>query len=147
MKLSKKSIYALRVLPYLAESYDKKSLSVAYLAQQEQISIKYLEQILSLLRKAGFLVSERGKNGGYSLRVPPDEITLGNIIRAIDGPLAPIPCASRTAPHHDPNCPYPYDTCWLRHLMLRVRDNISNVLDRETLSVMTVDALKAERKE
>ena len=74
-------------------------------------------------------------------------MTLGDILRAIEGPLAPIPCASRTMPHTDPDCPYPYDTCWLRQLMLRVRDNISDILDRETLAEMAAGAREAEQKE
>lgn len=146
MKLSKKGIYALRVLPHLADAYGKEPLSAAELARREGISVKYLEQVLTTLRKAGFLVSERGKEGGYSFRLPPQEVTLGDVIRAIDGPLAPIPCASRTAPHHDPRCPYPFETCWLRRLMLRVRDNIAAVLDQETVAQMAADARQASRK-
>ena len=145
MKLSRKGIYALRVLRHLAENYGKGPLPVAHLARIESIPAKYLEQVLSTLRKRGFLVSERGKEGGYSLRMPPDEMTLGDILHAVEGPLAPIPCASRTAPYKDCDCPYPYDTCWLRQVMLRVRDNISAVLDRETLAEMTADAQKVER--
>ncbi len=146
MKLSKKGIYALRVLPHLAEAYDKEPLSAAELARREGISVKYLEQVLATLRKAGFLVSARGKEGGYSFRLAPQEVTLGDIIRAIEGPLAPIPCASRTAPHHDPQCPYPFETCWLRRLMLRVRDNIAAVLDQESVAQMAADAQQVERK-
>ncbi|MBN2712968.1 MAG: Rrf2 family transcriptional regulator [Planctomycetes bacterium] len=140
MKLSKKSIYALRVLRHLAESYNKELLSASYLSRTEKISLKYLEQVLNTLRKGGFLVSTRGKDGGYSLRVPPNQISLGNVIRAIDGPLAPLPCASRTQPHHDPDCPYPQGECWLKSLMLRVRDNISEILDKETLADMATSA-------
>ena len=136
MKLSSKGIYALRVLPHLARAYGQGPLSVARLAELEQLPVKYLEQILGTLRNNGLLVSERGKLGGYSLRIAPEKITLGRIIRAVDGPLAPIPCASRTAPHEDPDCPYEFETCWLRHLMLRVRDNISAVLDQENLAEM-----------
>ena len=147
MKVSKKGIYALRVLRHLAEGYGSKPLSVAYLAELEGIPAKYLEQVLSTLRKSGILVSKKGKEGGYALRIPPEEMTLGDILRAIEGPLAPIPCASRTMPHTDPDCPYPYDTCWLRQLMLRVRDNISEILDSETLAEMAADAREAERKE
>ena len=145
MKLSKKGVYALRVLRHLADAYGKGPLSANHLATEEGMSPKYLEQVLSTLLKSGFLVSERGRSGGYSLRVPPREITLGDVIRAIQGPLAPIPCASRTAPHKDPDCPYPYETCWLRRLMLRVRDNISAVLDQETLAEMAADARNATR--
>ncbi|MBN1825064.1 MAG: Rrf2 family transcriptional regulator [Candidatus Eisenbacteria bacterium] len=145
MKLSRKGVYALRVLPHLAKNYGGAPLSVARLAELEQIPPKYLEQILSTLRKRGLLVSERGKDGGYVLRKPPEQITLGDIIRAVDGPLAPIPCASRTAPHADPGCPYPFETCWLRAVMLRVRDNISAVLDQENLAEMTAEAEKRSR--
>ncbi|MFH1279464.1 MAG: Rrf2 family transcriptional regulator [Candidatus Eisenbacteria bacterium] len=146
MKLSSKSLYALRVLPHLAEAYGKKPLSVAHLARTEDLPAKYLEQILSTLKKQGLLVSERGKDGGYSLRKAPSEITLGDVIRVLDGPLAPIPCASRTAPHDDPDCPYPFDSCWLRLLMLRVRDNISAVLDQENLADMTEHAGRLIKK-
>ncbi len=140
MKLSKKGQYALRVLRHLAENFGDKPLSVSHLAKIENVPYKYLEQILSTLRKQGLLVSAHGKDGGYALRRHPSKITLGDIIRAVDGPLAPIPCASRTAPHQTCDCPYPFETCWLRQVMLRVRDNISAVLDQETLEQMTLDA-------
>ena len=146
MKLSKKGVYALRTLRHLAESYGGAPVSVAALARREDLSPKYLEQVLSTLRKRGLLISTRGKEGGYSLRLPPEKITLGDIIRATEGPLAPIPCASRTAPHADPDCPYPFKTCWLRLLMLRVRDSISDILDKESLAEMAADAGKATRK-
>ena len=146
MKLSHKSIYALRVLPHLAMAYGGKPISVAQLAQLEDLPIKYLEQILTSLQKSGLLVSRRGKAGGYLLRRKPEDISLGDIIRALDGPLAPIPCASRTAPHEDPDCPFPFDDCWLRQLMLRVRDSISDVLDRESLAKMAADVKGAPRK-
>ena len=146
MKLSRKSIYALRVLPHLAREYGGRPMSVAQLAELEDLPVKFLEQILTSLRKSGLLVSERGKAGGYLLRRKPEEITLGGIIRALDGPLAPIPCASRSAPHADPDCPYPFDDCWLRKLMLRVRDNISEVLDQESLADMAADVEDARRK-
>ena len=146
MKLSKKGIYALRALRRLVAAYKERPLSVSYLAKKEGIPAKYLEQVLSTLRKRGIVVSERGKAGGYSLRVPPEKTGLGDIVRAVDGPLAPIPCASRTAPHRGEDCPYPYETCWLRHLMLRVRDNISVVLDRETLAQMARDAKEGDSR-
>ena len=134
MHLSKKSVYALRALRLLTEAYGSRPLSVRRLAEQEDIPPKYLEQVLLSLKNKGVLVSARGKEGGYSLRLPPDRTSLGDIIRAIDGPLAPIACASRTAPHQCPDCPYPYESCWVRHLMLEVRDSIADVLDNLFLS-------------
>ncbi len=140
MKLSKRGIYALRVLRHLAAHYGEGSLSSARLAKIERVPKKYLEQILTLLCKRGLLISERGKEGGYRLRKPPDEVTLGDVIRMVDGPLAPIPCASRSMPTEDPDCPYTRESCWMRLLMLRVRDNISAILDNETLAKMAEDA-------
>lgn len=136
MRLSNKSLYALKVLRQLARNYKGKPLSAACLAAEGDFSLKYLEQVLSSLKNKGIVVSERGKHGGYSLRLPPEDITLGDVVRAIDGPLAPVGCASRTAPsfnrcrHCDP------ETCWIRSVMLRVRDNMSAIMDRETLAGM-----------
>lgn len=146
MRLSRKSIYALRVLPHLAEASSDKPISITRLAAAEDVPIKYLEQIFAALRKSGLLVSEMGVRGGYRLRRAPEDISLGDIIRALDGPLAPIPCASRSAPHEDPDCPYRFEDCWLRLLMLRVRDNISAVLDQESLAQMAVAARTATRR-
>ncbi len=140
MHLSKKSVYALRALRLLTEAYGSRPLSVRHLAEQEDIPPKYLEQVLLNLKNKGVLVSARGKEGGYALRQPPDQTTLGDLIRAIDGPLAPIACASRTAPHQCPDCPYPHDSCWVRRVMLEVRDNISSVLDNITLAGIARDA-------
>lgn len=146
MKLSKRGIYALRVLRHLAAHHGEGPISSAHLARVEQVPKKYLEQILTLLGKRGLLISERGKDGGYRLRRAPEEVTLGEVIRMVDGPLAPIPCASRTMPSEDPDCPYEYDTCWMRQLMLRVRDNISAVLDQESLAQMAEDARRSHLK-
>jgi Rrf2 family cysteine metabolism transcriptional repressor len=146
MRLSNRGRYALRALKHLAVNYGEKPLSASHLASKERLPLKYLEQVLSTLSKSGILISEQGKEGGYSLRKSPENITLGDIIRAVEGQLAPIPCASRTAPYESMNCPYPFETCWLRQLMLRVRDNISAVLDQETLAEMTLDAEKADKE-
>lgn len=145
MKLSTRGLYALRVLSQLAMHYGEAPLSVAELARREGISTKYLEQIIATLKKQGLLISTRGKQGGYALRKPPEQITLGDIIRSVDGPLAPIACASRTAPFVCSDGPYEYETCWIRHLMLRVRDNISAILDQETLADMVREAAKSKR--
>jgi Rrf2 family transcriptional regulator, cysteine metabolism repressor len=146
MKLSTRGIYALRILSQLATHYGESPLSVAELSRRENISVKYLEQIIATLKKRGLVVSTRGKKGGYTLRQAPEKITLGDVIRAVDGPLAPIPCASVTAPFVCTDGPYEYDTCWIRLLMLRVRDNISAILDRETLADMIQDAAASKRR-
>jgi Rrf2 family protein len=145
LKLSKKGVYALRALRRLGDNHGRGLLSVADIARTEGLPKKYLEQVLGTLRKQGLLVSRQGKEGGYELRVPPEQITLGQILRAIDGPLAPIPCASRTAPHECSDCPDPFDRCWLRSVMLEVRDSISAVLDSRTLA-QTIAEAKRPRK-
>jgi len=136
MRLSNKSLYALEALRHLARNYGGKPLSAARLAADCDFSSKYLEQVLAALKNKGIVVSERGKHGGYALRLPPEKITLGDIVRAIDGPLAPIGCASRTAPSYNRCKHCRPDTCWIRKVMLRVRDNMSAIMDRETLAEM-----------
>lgn len=133
MQLTKKSIYALRVLKILVEKKDETPISAAVMAREANLSFKYLEQVLSLLKKNGVVASIKGKGGGYFLLKRTDEITIGDVIRAMDGPLAPIDCASRRYPAQCRDCPEPYESCWLRTLMTRVRDKIAEVLDRETI--------------
>ncbi len=132
MKLSKKGEYALRALIDVATGPEKGVVQAHDVARQENIPIKFLEQILLALKNAGILQSRRGVGGGYSLTRPADQITLGEVIRLIDGPLAPIGCASKSAPER---CSCPDEaTCGLRSVMLDVRDAISNVVDRLTLA-------------
>src|ERR1700721_2567948 len=106
-------------------------LQVSELAAKEDLPIKFLEQILMQLKAAGYLESRRGKHGGYLLARPPENISIGQVARLIDGPLAPIACVSQTA---YARCPCPDEEhCGLRMLMLDVRNAISNVLDKYTL--------------
>ncbi|HYP13991.1 MAG TPA: Rrf2 family transcriptional regulator, partial [Bryobacteraceae bacterium] len=95
--LSKKAKYALRALYYLTREQGKGPVLISSISQAEQIPKKFLEAILLQLRGNRILESKKGKGGGYSLARPPEQITLGSIIRIIDGPLAPLPCASETA--------------------------------------------------
>ena len=102
------------------------------IAQRENMPVKFLEQILLSLRNAGLLHSRMGLGGGYSLARPAGEITLGQIVRMLDGPLAPISCVSQTA--YEP-CACPDEkTCGLRLVMSDVRNAISSILDRTTLA-------------
>ena len=132
MKLSKKGEYALRALIDLSMNADTGVVQAHDLARKENIPGKFLEQILLTLKNAGLLQSRRGVGGGYSLARPPDRITLGEVIRLIDGPLAPIGCASKTTPERC-SCP-DEDTCGLRSVMLEVSNAISNIVDRVTLA-------------
>ena len=133
MKLSRRGEYALRAMLDLtmAQALDRTLVPLTALAEAQRIPPTFLEQILIDLRQAGYLVSTRGKYGGYSLSKPADQILIGDLVRHIDGPLAPIGCASVTA-YQRCSCP-DEEHCGLRLLMLDVRNAISNILDRFTL--------------
>jgi len=106
MKISKRGEYALRSLINLgiAQELGRPILRIRELARREGIPIKFLEQILLQLKLAGYLDSKRGVNGGYFIRKPLAKITIGEVVRLIDGPLAPISCASVTA-YRPCSCP------------------------------------------
>lgn len=134
MKLSKRGEYALRSLINLgiAAKVGRSLLPVTELAKAEGLPVKFLEQVVQQLREAGYVESERGKHGGYRLAKPAGQIIVGEVVRLIDGPLAPIGCVSQTA--YEPcNCPDEAH-CGLRMLMLDVRNAIANILDRYTLA-------------
>src|SRR5688572_2746967 len=134
MKLSKRGEYALRSLINLgiAAKVGRSLVRVTELAKAEDLPVKFLEQVMQQLREAGFVESERGKHGGYRLAKPASAIHIGEIVRLIDGPLAPIGCVSQTA--YEPcNCPDEAH-CGLRMLMLDVRNAIAAILDRYTLA-------------
>ena len=134
MKLSKRGEYALRSLINLgiAAKVGRSLVRVTELAKAEDLPIKFLEQVMQQLREAGFVQSVRGKHGGYRLGKPAGAIHIGEVVRLIDGPLAPIGCVSQTA--YEP-CNCPDEThCGLRMLMLDVRNAIAAILDRYTLA-------------
>ena len=131
--LSQKAKYALRALLVLAARPGDEPVHVADIAETEHISRKFLEATLLELRKHGVLVSQRGQHGGYRLARPAGEISFGEVIRIIDGPLAPLPCASVTAFRVCPDCARP-DDCSIRWLMQKVRDATAGVLDECTLA-------------
>src|SRR5450759_3252748 len=99
MKLSKKGEYALRTLINLgiATEVGRNLIQVSELADSEQLPVKFLEQIMQALKEAGWVESVRGKFGGYRLKNPASQIKIGDVVRLIDGPLAPIGCVSQTA--------------------------------------------------
>ncbi|MGQ3675838.1 RrF2 family transcriptional regulator [Xanthobacter sp. TB0139] len=132
--LTKKGKYGLKATVHLARLPAGASTQVADIAETNQIPKKFLDVILGELRNAGFLVSKKGKLGGYRLARPPEEIIVGDMIRALDGPLAPFPCASRNAYEPCEDCDV--SRCEVRLLMVRVRDAIGTVLDKYTLAQM-----------
>jgi Rrf2 family protein len=131
--LSKKTQYGMKAMVALARRYDEGPILISMLAREELIPIKFLEGILLDLKTRGLLASKLGRKGGYRLSRPPSAITIGSIIRVIEGPLAPLPCASETAYHPCEDC-VDVQNCGTRIVMRRVRDAISEVLDRTTLA-------------
>ena len=141
MKISKKGEYAMRALIdfAMAQAMGRELVPLSALAETQNIPVSFLEQILILLKRNGILKSVRGKYGGYSLAVQARTIMMGNVVRLIDGPLAPIACASTTA--FEPcSCP-DIDHCGLRLFMIDVRQAISNVMDRYSLEQVAGVAL------
>ena len=132
MRLSKKTEYALRALFAIARDRSVPSWRIEQLSRQENIPIKFLEQILLSLRNAGLLASKRGVGGGYRMARPPGEIAVGEVIRALDGPFTPLPCASAKARHERCSCP-DEETCPLRVLMTGVQVKMEHLLDGQTL--------------
>ena len=135
MKLSKKSEYALRALLELTLVHGTSTLQRHEIANRQHIPVEFLEQILLALKRAGFLSSRRGMKGGYTLIKSPQDITLGQVIRVLDGPLAPIACVSKTAYQKCSDCPYANKTqCPVQQIMGTVRDAIAGILDHYTLA-------------
>src|SRR3954469_11078367 len=131
--LSRKERYALRALYALAEDESPRPVLIADLAEKERIPRKFLEAILLELRNAGILQSKKGKGGGYALARPPEKGTLGQVIRVVDGPLAPIPCVSERAYARCEEC-VSEEACGTRMVMKEVRDAIAKILDGTTLA-------------
>lgn len=139
--VSRKGKYAIRSALYLARHYGEGPVTVETIAESEGISRKFLETIMQELRNGGLLQSQRGKRGGYTLRQSPQKITIGRIIRVIDGPLAPVRCVSATAYAPCPDCPNEKN-CNIRSVMKEVREAISRVLDLKTLEQILRDSEK-----
>ena len=147
MKLSKRGEYALRALIDLgiASELGWPMLQISELASKEKLPIKFLEQIFTQLKAAGYVKSRRGKFGGYSLARPMSQIKFGAVIRLIDGPLAPIRCVSTTS-YARCSCPDEVH-CGLRMLMFDVRNAITAVLDRFTLADIVEITLRKYRRD
>ena len=137
MRLSKRGEYGLRAMIILADVQKNSPngmIQIKEISAREEIPAKFLEQILLALKNAGLVHSKMGIGGGYYLARAPKEITLGQIVRTLDGPLAPIKCVSQTA--YEPcGCP-DEETCGLRMVMGDVRNAIANILDNTTLAAV-----------
>jgi len=133
--LTAKGKYSLKALTHLAALEPGETTQAAEIAEANNIPKKFLDAILGDLRNAGIVHSRKGPGGGYMLARAPRDIKIGHVIRTIDGPLAPIACASRTAYRPCRDCK-DVKNCTVRLTMTKVRDAISDVLDRVTLADM-----------
>ena len=131
--ISQKAKYAFQALLALSAAPEGETLVISDLAEEHNIPRKFLEQILLDLKHHGILVSRRGKNGGYALLKPPAEITFGEVLRVIDGPLAPLPCLSRMAYRRCPGCPDEI-ACGIRGVFSEAYAATSSILDERTLA-------------
>jgi Rrf2 family protein len=147
MHLSKKAEYALRATIHLgmAAEVGRTMISAAELANANRLPLKFVERILQELREAGLVETQRGKFGGYTLAKPASEIGVGQLIRLVDGRLAPICCASENA-YQPCSCP-DEDHCGLRMLMIDVRNAIANILDRYTIAQVVEVTLRKMRRD
>ena len=131
--LTQKAKYALKAMVHLAGCAENSPVLIADLAVEEKLPKKFLERILLDLKTHGLLTSRKGRGGGYMLARAPEKISLGEIVRRMDGPLAPVPCVSKMAYHRCADCD-DEKTCCVRPVMKKVRDAIANVLDNTTLA-------------
>lgn len=132
--LTRKGKYGLKAMLHLAQQRDQKIPVLATeIASTHDIPKKFLDSILGELRTAGFVRTKKGRGGGYSLAVDPNDLAIGDIIRVLDGPLAPIGCASKTRYQPCDDC-RSERSCRVRLIMWRVRTAISNVLDECSLA-------------
>lgn len=129
--LSHKSKYALKALIALSEEFGKGPLLISEIAIRQGIPRRFLEIILLELKMHGFLRSKKGRGGGYELSKPPAQISVGKVMRTLEGPIAPLPCVSKTAYERCEDCP-DEAACGVRILMKQVRDAIAAILDSTT---------------
>lgn len=130
--LSKKSQYAFKALIYLAEHAEKGPVLISEISKTKNIPLKFLENILLELRKAGVLESKKGKGGGYYFAVNPQQVSLAKIMRLMDGPIALLPCVSLNFYEKCKDCDE--TCCGLNRMMVQVRDATLKVLEHKTLA-------------
>jgi Rrf2 family protein len=132
VKLSLRGEYALRALVVLGLNYRQSVIRVQTISTQQNIPKRFLEQILNDLKSAGIVESRRGVAGGYRLRKAPEEISLAEVVRHIEGPLAPVSCVSE---RFYERCSCPDEArCGIRSVMKEVRDAIAKILEGVTVA-------------
>ena len=136
--LTQRSRYALRALIFIARSAGVAPVPISAIAEDQKLPRKFLEAILLDLKNGGLVNSYRGKMGGYRLARPASQISFGEIIRLIEGPIALVPCVSVSAYQRCVDC-FEETTCVIRKVMLVVREQTANILDHTTLADLSID--------
>ena len=131
MKVSSKGHYGVRAMVVLARAYGGGPLALSGIAAREGLSSGYLEQLMMQLRRAGLVEGSRGAHGGYVLTEDPSRVTVGQVVRALEGPVEVAACASEVG---EPNCCEKESTCASRLVWQRMKDSITQVLDSTTLA-------------
>ncbi len=140
--LTQRSRYALRALIFIARSGGVAPVPISAIAADQKLPRKFLEAILLDLKNGGLVNSYRGKMGGYRLARPASQISFGEIIRLIEGPLALVPCVSVSAYQRCADC-FEETTCVIRKVMLVVREQTANILDTTSLADLSIDRVAA----
>lgn len=141
MSVSSRCDYALRAMYVLAERHGTDPMKITGIAEKERIAIRFLEVNLNQLRGGGFVQSRRGAEGGYRLARPAEQVTVGEILRFIDGPIAPVDCVSQSRPKA---CNFP-NGCHFFDFWTRLRLAISEVVDQTTFADLVSDAYDHQR--
>lgn len=130
--LSRKAQYAFRALTHLVDAYEQGPVLISEIALNKRIPVKFLENILLQLKRAGILDSKKGKGGGYFVKSDPATITIAAVVRVVDGPIAMLPCVSLHFYQKCRNCDE--KNCGLHDIMEGVRDATLNILEGRTLA-------------
>ena len=134
MRLSRRSEYGLRALVDLVRHDGSGPVALAALAQRNNLPSKFLEQIMATLKHGGIVRTTLGAHGGYAMAMDPSTVSIGRVIRLLDGALAPLPCVSL---RYYAKCSCPDEaTCPLRSVMIDVRDSMLEILDAESIAKM-----------
>lgn len=144
MKLSTKGRYGLKAVIDIAVNCETEAVALSSIALRQDISISYLEQLIAKLKKAGIVNSTRGAQGGYTLAKKPEEISVGDILRALEGDLNPVDCAEVTG--GESTC-RGSDMCVTKYVWKRISESINNVVDEIMLSELVEESLQVRESQ
>lgn len=131
--ISQRARYAFKAMVALARAKPGEGLQIRQLCEQEKLPRKFLEQILLSLKAAGYITSRRGRDGGYEMLKDPEKIHIGPLLRTVDGPIAPLPCLSRTAYRRCEDC-RDETACGLRAILADTHEAVLAILEKRTLA-------------